>query len=103
MADTNNNGYIEYSEFITSACNINQLMSEKQLKAAFNALDLDGNGEISYNEFEETFSAGLDIEKQELKALFLEFDHNANGKINFEEFKAFLKKIFYSFSKSSSQ
>jgi Ca2+-binding EF-hand superfamily protein len=48
LVDTNNNGVIDYSEFITSAANLNQLMSEKQLKAAFKALDLDGSGEISY-------------------------------------------------------
>lgn len=44
MVDSNHNGKIEYSEFITSASNLNQLMSEKQLKAAFKGLDLDGNG-----------------------------------------------------------
>lgn len=48
MVDTNDNGTIEYSEFITSAANLNQLMSEKQLKAAFKGLDLDGSGQISY-------------------------------------------------------
>ena len=42
--DKNNNGQIDYSEFITCAANISQLTSEKQLKAAFKALDLDGNG-----------------------------------------------------------
>ena len=70
LVDTNNNGVIDYSEFITSASNMNQLLSEKQLKAAFKALDLDGNGEISYPEFEETFSAGLDVDKSELRTIF---------------------------------
>ena len=47
IVDTNNNGVIDYTEFITSASNLSQLMSDNQLKAAFKALDLDGNGEIS--------------------------------------------------------
>ena len=37
MIDTNNNGLIDYSEFITSAANLNKLLSEQQLKAAFKA------------------------------------------------------------------
>lgn len=98
LVDTNNNGVIDYSEFIASATSVNQLLSEKQLKAAFRALDLDGNGEISYQEFEETFSAGLEIDKQELKSMFSEFDNSKDGMINFEEFKDFLKKLFYKIS-----
>jgi len=34
---------------------------------------LDGSGEISFQEFEETFAAGLDIDKEELKQMFAEF------------------------------
>eukprot|EP00347_Sterkiella_histriomuscorum_P008991 403342946 len=92
--DKNNNGQIDYSEFITCAANISQLTSEKQLKAAYKALDLDGNGQISFQEFEEIFSAGLDIEIDELTKIFKEIDTTQNGMINFEEFKQFLRKIF---------
>jgi calcium-dependent protein kinase len=56
LVDINNNGVIDYSEFITAASNIQQLVSDKQLKATFKAFDLDGNGEISIQEFEETFA-----------------------------------------------
>ena len=94
LVDLNGNGVIDYSEFISSAANVNQLISEKQMKAAFKAFDLDGSGEISFEEFEETFSAGLEIDKEELRSMFAEFDNNKNGLINFEEFKAFMKKIF---------
>lgn len=48
IVDHNNNGVIDYTEFITSAANISELISDKQLKAAFKAIDLDGSGEISY-------------------------------------------------------
>jgi Ca2+-binding EF-hand superfamily protein len=94
LVDMNGNGLIDYSEFISSAANVNQLISEKQMKAAFKAFDLDGSGEISFEEFEETFSAGLEIERDELRKIFVEFDHNKNGLINFEEFKSFMKRIF---------
>lgn len=39
MVDTNNNGSIDYSEFIASAANLSNLISEQQLNAAFKALD----------------------------------------------------------------
>lgn len=57
------------------------------MKAAFKAFDLDGSGEISYEEFEETFTAGLEIDKSELRKYFKEFDKNGSGHINYEEFK----------------
>lgn len=40
------------------------------MKAAFKAFDLDGSGEISYEEFEESFAAGLEIDKAELRLVF---------------------------------
>ncbi len=55
---------------------------------------MDGSGEISYEEFEETFTAGLEIEKVELRKVFMEFDKNGSGLINFEEFKHFMRKLF---------
>jgi Ca2+-binding EF-hand superfamily protein len=64
------------------------------MKAAFKAFDLDGSGEISFKEFEETFAAGLEIDQEELRTAFLEFDDNKSGNINYEEFKSFMKKIF---------
>ena len=64
------------------------------MKAAFKAFDLDGSGEISFQEFEETFAAALEIDKEELRAAFSEFDDNKSGNINYEEFKGFMKKIF---------
>lgn len=94
LVDLNGNGLIDYSEFISSAANVNQLISDKQMKAAFKAFDLDGSGEISFQEFQETFAAGLEIDKEELRTAFLEFDDNKSGLINYEEFKGFMKKIF---------
>lgn len=76
-------------------------MSEKQLKAAFKALDLDGNGEISFQEFQEIFQAGLEVEEEELVRIFQEIDTTQNGMINFEEFKVFLRKIFPQMQKAT--
>ena len=39
--DLNQNGMIEYSEFIAAASNLQQLLTEKNLKQAFDLFDLD--------------------------------------------------------------
>ena len=39
--DFNNNGKIEYSEFITACTNVSTMLSEKYLQEAFNLFDLD--------------------------------------------------------------
>ncbi len=39
--DMNQNGLIEYSEFVSAACNLQILLTEKNLKQAFDLFDLD--------------------------------------------------------------
>ena len=42
--DFNQNGQIEYSEFIIAASNVNNLMTDINLRQAFDLFDLDANG-----------------------------------------------------------
>jgi Ca2+-binding EF-hand superfamily protein len=51
----NSDGMINYTEFTVAAINLKQNLRDKYLKAAFNALDFDGNGEICLNEFKQLF------------------------------------------------
>jgi len=48
--DFNQNGVIEYSEFIAAASNMKQMMTEINLKQAFDLFDLDQNGQITPRE-----------------------------------------------------
>ena len=48
--DLNQNGQIEYSEFVSAASNFHNLMTEKNLKQAFDLFDLDANGQITPRE-----------------------------------------------------
>lgn len=56
--DTNQDGFIDYQEFVTAAYNRQQALSEKNLKAAFDAFDNDGNGQISMDELKAIFGRG---------------------------------------------
>ena len=42
--DTNQDGKIDYGEFITAAVNRARLLNEENLRIAFNMFDKDGNG-----------------------------------------------------------
>lgn len=60
-------------------------------------MDLDGSDSISFQEFEEVFGPGIQIDSAELRQIFYEIDTTKNDLINFEEFKVFLKQMFRKF------
>ena len=53
--DKDNNGVIDYSEFLTAAVNKYQLLSKDNLRIAFNMIDTDGSGSITINELKVAF------------------------------------------------
>lgn len=48
--DTDNSGYIDYTEFIVASINEKKLLSHDKLKAAFKTFDKDHSGSITPNE-----------------------------------------------------
>jgi calcium-dependent protein kinase len=86
--DTNNNGVIDYSEFIMSACNITSVLTKEKLKLAFDLFDLDSNGVITPYELKSilTSSKNQELVDDEWDRLVSEFDANGDGTINFDEF-----------------
>lgn len=55
--DTDNNGYIEYTEFVVAAMNEKALMTQERIKGAFNMFDKDRSGMISNAEIREVLGA----------------------------------------------
>ena len=53
--DTNNDGKIDYGEFISAAVNRARLLSKQNLEVAFKMFDTDRNGFISVRELKEVF------------------------------------------------
>ena len=56
--DFNNDGSINYSEFLTVTMKKERMLSIEMLKKAFNMFDLDGNGYITVNELMEVIPMG---------------------------------------------
>ena len=94
--DMDNNGYIQYEEFVRAAVNKRKFLDEKILKFAFNFFDKDENGEISFEEIEKVFKSSVPDPKNVHLVLFKiinEVDSNNDGKISFEEFCFAMKKL----------
>jgi calcium-dependent protein kinase len=97
--DSDNNGFIEYEEFIRAAIDKSKFMDDRILKFAFRYFDKDNSGTIDFNEIKEVFEktlAGNTNGKnvsQILKQIISEVDENNDGKISFDEFEIIMKKM----------
>lgn len=86
--DSDGNGFIDYSEFLTAGLNWKQSLNNTRLQAAFDAFDLDHSGYITVDEIKKMFGGqnegvGDEIWEQMLK----EADENGDGMIDLQEFK----------------
>ena len=60
--DNDNNGYIEYEEYIRASINKQSLLTEDILKFAFKFFDKDGSGSITADEVATVLFQGEDKE-----------------------------------------
>jgi len=50
MADSSQDGVINYSEFMMTAVNREKFLTQERIEAVFNEIDLDGNNAVSLDE-----------------------------------------------------
>ena len=94
--DMDNNGYIEYEEFVRAAVSKERFLNENILRFAFRYFDKDDSGEITFDEIEEVFKQSIaDKNKvhESLKKIISEVDINGDGVISFDEFSTVMKKM----------
>jgi calcium-dependent protein kinase len=93
--DNDNNGFIEYEEYIRASIDKTSLLSDGILKYTFKFFDKDGSGEISCDEIAKVLFQ--DVPKQTAdkltKDLMRQIDSDENAQINFDEFKAMMIKL----------
>ena len=90
--DFNNDGCINFSEFLTANFKKEKLLSEKALEKAFNLFDIDGNGYITLEELKESMPVEI-TSKLEWRELIEEVDKDGDCQISFEEFKDMMQKL----------
>jgi calcium-dependent protein kinase len=94
--DGDNNGYIEYEEFVRAAVDKESFLQENVLRFAFRYFDKDNSGEISYDEIKEVFEESVSDKckvEQALTKIIKEVDVNGDGRISFEEFSWIMRKL----------
>ena len=92
--DGDNNGYIEYEEFLRACVDKKTLMTRKKLKYAFKFLDKNNTNTLNAQKILEAF---LTKANKEFEAIFnitlKEVDRDNDGIINFNEFVELMIKI----------
>ena len=93
--DTDGDGKIDYTEFITAAYNRELLLSKTNLDIAFKMFDQDGNGSISMDELKSVFASGSASGKTEdvWQQIIASADTNQDGVIDFSEFEAAMMDV----------
>ena len=94
--DLNNNGCIDYEEFVSAAVNKKKFINKNVLMIAFKFFDKNNSGEITIDEIERMFKESVVDKKkvhESLQKITKDLDLNVDGKITFEEFVTVMKKI----------
>ena len=97
--DMDNNGFIEYEEFVRAAVSKEQFMDTRIIQFAFRYFDKDGTGQITYKMIEEVFKESVSDKNkvhEALKQIIGEVDTNGDGIISFDEFSNIMKKMLKS-------
>lgn len=84
--DTDQNGSISYTEFVTAALNRRQLLNKERLMLAFKIFDLDNNGGISAEEMRNILGRHHHYEASVWEELIKEVDTNGDGEVDLQEF-----------------
>lgn len=89
QCDTDGNGFISYSEFLTAAVNWEKVLSKDKLKRAFEKFDKNKDGKISLQELEETIG-NEQLNNTKLLEILKEADSKGDGEIDLEEFSSMM-------------
>ncbi len=93
MVDSDNSGFIDYSEFVVAAMNEKSLTTNDKLQAAFKMFDKDGSGVISADEIKEVLGFNGNLDKAAIDLIMRQVDENGDGEISFEEFVSMMKSV----------
>jgi len=91
--DTDNSGFIDYTEFVVASINEKQLLSNEKLQAAFRMFDKDGSGSISADEIKQVLGYGRSLNEDQVDSIIREVDDNGDNEISFEEFSTMMRKL----------
>ena len=91
-ADVNGDDRIDYTEFVAAAMRKDVLLSNANIRGAFNMIDTDGSGSITKEELKSVFG-GEGHDEAVWDEIMREVDEDGNNEISYEEFEVCMKKV----------
>lgn len=91
--DVNGDGHIDRSELQKVLYNLGEKVNDIDVTECFNEIDSDGNGEISFQEFENWYLASKLRITTDIKQIFQQFDDNNDKHIDCNELRALLQAM----------
>lgn len=91
--DIDNNNAIDYSEWVNATISRQKVLTESNLKHAFELFDEDGDGKISVDEVKHILGQGKKVSMQVWKEVIDEADENGDGFIDFTEFTHMMNRF----------
>lgn len=89
--DNDDNGLINYSEFIAATINVRKYLTKPRIEALFKSFDVDDNDEIDATNLKNAFTKlGKAISDEDVRTIMQEHDVNKDGKISLQEFEQML-------------
>ena len=93
--DSDGDGEIDFTEFISAAFDKRALLTQENLDAAFKTFDIDGNGKITKDELKAVFAAGQasSATNEAWESIMRDVDKDGDGEIGYEEFTEVMKAV----------
>ena len=92
QCDTDKNGFINYTEFLTATVNQSQAFSRERLKEVFRIFDKNKDGKLSMSELKSALGGDSKSDSM-FRSMIQEADTNGDGEIDLDEFITHLTKV----------
>ena len=79
--DIDNNGTIDYTEFVMATMSAKNMMTNEKLSQAFKLFDKDGNGSIDASEIKEVLGKNGGLTNEQIEQIIRDADEDGDGEI----------------------